>query len=82
PDEMTGIVTIRGRAENGEIVVSVEDDGIGLPEGFDWRDTPTLGLHLVPALVRQLNGRIEQVGVERGTMFRVVIPGIVTGETS
>lgn len=82
PGEMTGIVTLRGRAENGEIVVSVEDDGIGLPEGFDWRDTPTLGLHLVPALVRQLNGRIEQVGVERGTMFRVVIPGIVTGETS
>ncbi|OPX74132.1 MAG: putative diguanylate cyclase [Methanoregulaceae archaeon PtaB.Bin152] len=82
PGDMKGIVTLRGRVENGEIVISVEDDGIGLPGGFDWRETPTLGLHLVPALVRQLNGRIEQVSVERGTMFRVVIPAAVTGETS
>ncbi len=82
PGEMKGVITLCGRVENGGIVVSVEDDGIGFPEGFDWRDSPTLGLHLVPTLVRQLNGRIDQVNKEKGTLFRVVIPGDMTGEAA
>jgi len=82
PGDMTGNVTIRGRMTNGEITVSVEDDGIGFPAGLDWRETPTLGLHLVLTLIRQLNGRIELVETGRGTVFSIIIPGEEAGETA
>ena len=74
PDGASGGLTVAGRVKDGGIVMTVSDDGIGLPAGFDWRNTPTLGLHLVSAMVRQLNGRIERVNVGKGTMFSVVIP--------
>ncbi|HOT04308.1 MAG TPA: PAS domain S-box protein [Methanolinea sp.] len=74
PGEMKGNVTIRGKSENGDIVVSVDDDGIGIPPNFDWSTAPTLGLYLVPTLVRQINGRIERVSVERGTKYCIIIP--------
>jgi len=80
PGEMEGNVTLRGQMSGKEITLSVADDGIGFPEGFDLRDSRTLGLHLVQTLVRQLDGRIERASVERGTKYIVVIPVKETGE--
>jgi PAS domain S-box-containing protein len=74
PGDNTGNITIRGRVTDGEINVSVKDDGIGFPAGFDWRETPTLGLHLVLTLIRQLNGRIEKLETPTGTTFAIIVP--------
>ena len=49
--------------------LSVEDDGVGLPEGLDVRNTDSLGLQLVNALTRQLHGSLA-VEQARGTAFR------------
>jgi PAS domain S-box-containing protein len=37
----------------------VWDNGIGLPPGLHFKNTPTLGLRLVSTLVRQLRGKME-----------------------
>lgn len=50
----------------------VGDDGIGLPAGFDWRTSSSLGLRLVNDLTRQLEGVVEtNDGGKQGTEFRI-----------
>lgn len=58
---------------NGETRLTLGDNGIGLPTGFDFRKAPSLGLRLVCQLVEsQLKGKIE-LGPARpgGTEFSV-----------
>ena len=71
PDDRKGIVTVSMRHENGSLLLSVADDGVGLPVDLDYRRTATLGLQLVMALVNQLNANID-VERENGTLFRVI----------
>ena len=47
-----------------EVLLTVADDGVGLPETIDPRRTQSLGLQLVFLLARQLNGTVK---IERGT---------------
>ena len=57
--------------EKGAVCLTVSDDGVGLPEGFDFNTTKTLGLHLVKILVEdQLQGKLEVVS-DKGTTFKV-----------
>ena len=43
----------------GLLTISVIDDGVGLPDGFDPRIDGGLGMRVVRSLVRQLEGDIE-----------------------
>ena len=56
--------------ERGRVCLSVRDNGMGLPEGFDWQQGGSLGLRLVKMLAQQLGGTIE-TGPGPGTEFRV-----------
>jgi PAS domain S-box-containing protein len=57
--------------KNGEtFILTVRDNGLGLPEGLDPKKVKTLGLSLVNSLVEQLNGSME-VEVEHGTTFKI-----------
>jgi two-component sensor histidine kinase len=47
------------------------DDGVGLPEGFDWRNAPSLGLRLVQMLARQLNAAVELESAD-GTKYTII----------
>jgi two-component sensor histidine kinase len=51
-----------------DIVIS--DNGIGLPKDFDYQKTDSLGLRLVSALTKQIDGNIE-VDTSGGTAFRI-----------
>ena len=46
------------KPEEEEIQIEVRDNGIGLPEGFDWSGRDSLGLYLVQALSEQLDGEL------------------------
>ncbi len=48
----------------------VRDNGIGFPEGFDFRNTNSLGMQLVVSLVEQIEGKIE-LKKDNGTEFRI-----------
>jgi PAS domain S-box-containing protein len=60
PGDRNGEITITGRCTPTGIVLSVQDNGVGLPDGMDWRNTPTLGLQLVIKLIQQVDGSIEK----------------------
>jgi PAS domain S-box-containing protein len=53
------------------ISLCVTDNGVGLPAGFDWRQTQSLGLRLVQMLSRQLDATAE-VSSGNGTTFEIV----------
>jgi len=68
------VVGLSGSVD-GMITLKVEDNGAGLPEGFDLAGSEELGLRLVKALTMQLNGTLVAEPVEGGgAAFRVVFP--------
>ncbi len=49
-----------GRLAGGEIEVAYADNGIGVPQGFDFRNQPTLGLQMIFMLgEHQLQGQVQ-----------------------
>jgi two-component sensor histidine kinase len=69
----SGTVRIGLREENGACVMSVADDGMGLPAGIDATAGGSLGLRLVRNLAGQLGGTLE-VASGPGTRFTVRFP--------
>jgi two-component sensor histidine kinase len=47
-----------GRASPGEHALSVSDEGVGLPEGYEPGATSGLGIRVISSLVGQLGGRL------------------------
>ncbi|HEV7892333.1 MAG TPA: histidine kinase dimerization/phosphoacceptor domain -containing protein [Pyrinomonadaceae bacterium] len=74
PGGTGGSINIRLRPADAErLTLTVADDGVGLPEGFDVRATPSLGLQLVNTLARQLGGDVlvgDCAGAEFSITFR------------
>ncbi len=70
-DGRTGEITISLVRDSGSYVLTVGDNGAGLPPGLDFRNTPSLGLQLVNTLVGQLEGAIELLP-GAGTTFRIM----------
>lgn len=60
PDERTGEIRIKlCQHDDGVIELSFADNGVGVPEGFDFRTRQTFGLQTIFAIVeRQLRGTI------------------------
>ena len=53
-----------------EVMLSVSDDGIGLPDAIDERVNKSLGLQLITTLVEQIDGHLEFSG-HNGTTCRI-----------
>ena len=54
-----------------ELKLVVMDDGVGIPEEVDWKNSNTLGLKLVRTLVEnQLDGSINMES-KKGTKFTI-----------
>lgn len=59
PNGRAGVVRIGLKLENEQVSISVVDDGVGLPEGFNTKNDGNLGLELVRTLVDQLDGKLQ-----------------------
>ena len=72
PDEREGeIQIVLQEISENEIELTVSDNGMGIPEEFDFGTTESLGLDLVKVLAEhQLGGRIEMKGTG-GTRFSI-----------
>ncbi|MEI7637876.1 MAG: PAS domain S-box protein [Syntrophus sp. (in: bacteria)] len=79
PGDRRGEIKIEmDKMENGMRLL-LADNGIGLPQDMDFRNTTTMGLKLVNMLVEQLEGTIEQI-VNGGTGFLIMFnPPLVSG---
>ncbi len=67
------LVSLRGGSQ-GDVLLRVRDDGVGLPPGFDWMKTRSLGLRLVRMLAKQLRASVEISG-DGGTEFTITFNG-------
>ena len=74
PDCQKGSISINSSfIDSKTLELIVADDGIGLPDGFDWRKSDSLGLKLVQDLVEnQLGGSID-LDSTNGTKFTIII---------
>ncbi|MDB5308211.1 MAG: domain S-box protein [Gemmataceae bacterium] len=71
PAGRKGEIAIEMRRQGGDqILLTVRDDGVGLPPGLGERDTACLGLRLVRILTTQLRGTLEIHGTG-GTTFHI-----------
>lgn len=69
---MAQIVISLQRDRGGKLRLTVEDNGVGLPEGFTVNTSQSLGLKLVSVLTRQLKGTLQVVSNASGTKFIIV----------
>lgn len=66
------VITVAMARRNGDLVLSVADNGRGLPACWSSRRNG-LGSRIVQAFVRQVGGQLDVVE-ESGTRFEIVIP--------
>lgn len=74
PEDRQGEITVCFEKNgNGTCSLSVSDNGVGLPEGLDYKVSDSLGLRLVNGLTAQLKGELK---VEKlvGAKFIVIFP--------
>jgi PAS domain S-box-containing protein len=68
------LVSLSSGDDEGAYVLTVGDNGIGLPQDMDLSNTGSLGLQLVHSLTEQLGGSLEVEATE-GTTFRIRFGG-------
>lgn len=62
-------------SDNQTLTLSVEDDGVGLPQNLQVDITSTLGLKLVSGLTQQLGGQLAmKTSQGSGALFHVMVP--------
>ncbi len=72
--EISGEITIDfSLVADGQLRLSVRDNGVGLPEGFESHSPNSLGLRLIRALTRQLRGQLE-IHNKEGAVFQITFP--------
>lgn len=60
PDGKSGEIVIHLEEPcPGNVRLSVADHGVGLPEGFDWENSKSMGLPIVESLAEQVGGKLE-----------------------
>jgi PAS domain S-box-containing protein len=73
PDGRKGEIYISINKEDNNYNLIVRDNGVGFPDGLDFRKTDSLGLQLVTSLTEQLNGHVE-LNRNGCTEFRIMFP--------
>ena len=75
PNSSEGLIWVRlVRMEKSSVLVSVRDEGAGLPAGFDRLTSKRLGTRLVNALAKQLGAEVTRPASVNGTNFTLLIP--------
>jgi two-component sensor histidine kinase len=74
-ESQSGIILVKvARAGEENFVVSVRDEGAGMPDAIDPRDHKSLGMRIIGSFTRQLDATVEIRKHEPGTEFIVSIP--------
>jgi len=59
---------------DGTLVVSVSDDGIGLPEGFDPRKDGGIGFQVIRTLAAEIGAHLDVASDNLGVTFQITVP--------
>ncbi len=71
PDDEGEIYVRLMHYEGNKFLLTISDNGIGLPEGIDFKNTQSLGFRLINNLTDQLEGKIE-LDKNEGTTFKII----------
>jgi PAS domain S-box-containing protein len=74
PPGTPGVLLLALKQTQDGCLLVVEDNGVGLPDGFNIDASDTLGVQLLNALAAQLNGSLRITGNGK-TRFEVEFPG-------
>jgi two-component sensor histidine kinase len=76
PDNVGGRIWVTAEPQSDEqtILISVRDEGVGLPAGFNPASSKRLGSRLVTALSKQLGGELNRPTSPSGANFSLLIP--------
>jgi PAS domain S-box-containing protein len=66
-----GAIFVELKKENGKIKMLIADNGKGIPDEINYKNTETLGLQLVNTLTEQINGTIS-MKQNKGTIFEII----------
>ena len=81
PNGQGGTITLDLRATPEQhVTLRVIDTGVGVPDGFDVRQTDSFGLQLVCALTEQLGGTLTVAG-QGGTTCTLTFPVPATAQS-
>ncbi|HZV54457.1 MAG TPA: histidine kinase dimerization/phosphoacceptor domain -containing protein [Rhodocyclaceae bacterium] len=75
PDERNGEITIGlvAAEEDGKVLLTVADNGVGLPPDFNLGAAKSLGLRLLPLLADQMRGSVT-IDSSNGSRFELRFP--------
>ncbi|OAI45035.1 hypothetical protein AYO42_03630 [Rhizomicrobium sp. SCGC AG-212-E05] len=59
---------------DGRLVLTISDDGVGLPEGFDADKSGGLGFRVMRSLAAEIGGTLQIQSTHLGLTFRVALP--------
>jgi len=75
PDRPDGSIWVQlVRMEKASVLVSVRDEGVGLPASFDPTTSKRLGTRLINALSTQLGAELTRPSSTKGTNFTLLVP--------
>ena len=73
-ENQSGVIKIGFEKKSDGLLLTVEDNGKGLPKGFKLEDLKSLGFRIVSSFTRKLKGQIEFPNIQQGTKVVVTIP--------
>ncbi len=59
---------------NGDLQVTVSDDGVGLPESFDSAKDGGVGFQLIRSLTAEMGAKLDISSDDLGATFRITVP--------
>jgi len=72
PGGRRGEIRVQARSlDQDEVELAVSDNGVGLPQDFNWRGAKTLGLSIVAGLVETQLGGTVSLDRQRGARFSI-----------
>jgi two-component sensor histidine kinase len=66
-NQTSGLLDIKVENRDRKVIISVTDNGIGLPDEFEAMSESSYGMNIIHALVKQLQGSIEYRSSNDGT---------------
>ncbi len=73
PVAREGKITIELNNKNGDFILIVRDNGIGIPDNVDISSHVTLGFYLIDLMLDQLHGKME-LNSDHGSEITIKFP--------
>jgi two-component sensor histidine kinase len=75
PENTKGSISVRlDQSDKNSILISISDDGVGLPTDFDAAKSKRLGTRLVSAMAQQLGAELTRLTPKQGTHYDLLVP--------